>query len=165
MNQTTTNAPARKLALTPEQARTEAGALLTAIDDLVSLLDLETSAVRTRKRGEVEAMQKAKNEAVALYERNLYRLRQITQTNRDDINGDDAFKARLINAGTRLDRAISANVIALQSARDANERLMSMIQNAVTAQQPTGAGYTARGANNTGYKHAGAPAMTLNGTF
>jgi hypothetical protein len=166
MNQTRNDQPiARKAPLSPEQARAEGGALLSAIENLAELLDIETGAVRSRKRTEIEALQNAKNEAVALYERHLYRLRQVTQTNRDDLNNDEAFKVRLLNASTRLDRSISANVVALQSARDANERLMSMIQNAVTAQHPTGAGYTARGANNAGYKHAGAPAMTLNGTF
>jgi hypothetical protein len=139
--------------------------LVAAITALVQILDEETAAVRAHDRKQMAALQERKGQTVGRYEHQMQAMRKLIAAAGGSISGPDDMKLRLKDAAGRLDKAVAKNVLALRAAKDANERLMTMIQTAAVQQRPTGQGYTAKGTVNRGYARNLPPAMSLNGTF
>ncbi len=140
-------------------------AVIAASEALVTVLKQETAAIRVHDRNMIASLQTGKNQAVGRYEQLLLNVRKLIHAAGGTVSGPDDFKQRLKQAAGDLDKAVAENVLALRAAKDANERLMTMIQVAATQQRPTGQGYTARGASARGYSRNMPPAMSLNGTF
>jgi hypothetical protein len=98
---------------------------------------------------------------VASYERKNKLLQRLRSENRLT----HPIRERIRTAGTLVDKAIAANVIALRAAKDATERLMTILQRSASETRPRGQGYNASGDLHRGTRRQAAPALTLNGTF
>lgn len=150
---------------TPGEIAAGGTALIACIDVLVAVLEEETAAVRAHDRRKMAALQDNKSKAVGRYEQQLQVMRKLIDASGGSVDGPDAMKLRMKEAAGKLDKAVAKNVLALRAAKDANERLMTMIQTAAAQSRPTGQGYTASGSVNRGYTRNMPPAMSLNGTF
>ncbi len=146
-------------------AYAEAEAYVQSIEkacvELAAVLNEETGHVRARRRAAIENLSLPKGEAVANYERSNKLLQRLRSENRLT----PPLREKIRAAGTLVDKAIAANVIALRAAKDATERLMNMLQRSASETRPMGQGYNAGGDLHRGARRQAAPALTLNGTF
>lgn len=138
-------------------AETRVDALIEVMGRLTELLDRESESVIGLRARELESMLVTKQHLADAYE-------QAARGLLDDPEARDALPAeireRLTNAASFFSRALNANALALKAAKDANQRVVDMIVEAVNQQRRQSAGYAALGNRNAARRGTMAP-MTL----
>lgn len=101
---------------------------IDTIDPLVAVLDEEAQIVKTARLGDLSAIYARKMDCLRRYEDAARGLKGKAE----DVNAlDDGVKGRLQSAFDTLKAAITANAVALRAAKDANQRVIEIIINAV----------------------------------
>ena len=118
--------------------------LIVLSERLAELMSEENELLRAMRPGEIAGLQESKANLSRAYEERMRRL----AVEPDHVRRlDPETKATLRRATERLNRAVARNRIALKAAKEANERLIRAIVNAVQEQQQNLDVYTASGAS------------------
>ena len=138
-------------------AETRIDALIEVMGRLTELLDRESESVIGLKARELESMLTTKQHLADAYE-------QAARGLLDDPDAREAMppeiRERLSNAAAFFSRALNANALALKAAKDANQRVVDMIVEAVNQQRRQATGYAALG-NRNGARRTTMSPMTL----
>lgn len=122
-------------------------ALIRITSRLVELIDREVEILHARRPADIGPLQEEKAALVAAYEEEF----EAVKTNPRDIAAlEPALKAELVAVVERLNRAVAENARALDASREANDRLLKAIVDAVSESRAHAGPYSAKGTRFVG---------------